>query len=184
MGHRRRRPYSSDAALPARRRLLRLHAANLSTRHFFVRARGFQDVRSGLSIGARTSLSGGARRRHRRVSRAAARPRSARARGRGRLCGRRTQRGATAFVARTWHCRCPPQQRFSRPSSISPRPASPLAPTAPAARCSTSESFGRAAQYYLGERDRCAPLASPLYADLQGLPPLLDPRRYGRNAAR
>jgi len=42
-------------------------------------------------------------------------------------------------------------------------------------RCAmfTSESFGRAAQYYLGDRDRCAPLASPLYADLQGLPPLL-----------
>jgi acetyl esterase/lipase len=42
-------------------------------------------------------------------------------------------------------------------------------------RCAmfTNESFGRAAQYYLGDRDRCAPLASPLYADLQGLPPLL-----------
>jgi acetyl esterase/lipase len=36
-----------------------------------------------------------------------------------------------------------------------------------------SESFGRAAQYYLGEGDRRAPLASPLYAELQGLPPLL-----------
>ena len=35
------------------------------------------------------------------------------------------------------------------------------------------ESFGRAAQYYLGDRDRRAPLASPLYAELQGLPPLL-----------
>ena len=42
-------------------------------------------------------------------------------------------------------------------------------------RCAmfTRESFGRAAQYYLGDGDRCAPLASPLYADLQGLPPLL-----------
>lgn len=36
-----------------------------------------------------------------------------------------------------------------------------------------SESFGRAAQFYLGERDRRTPLASPLYADLHGLPPLL-----------
>jgi len=36
-----------------------------------------------------------------------------------------------------------------------------------------SESFGRAAQFYLGDGDRRAPLASPLYADLQGLPPLL-----------
>ena len=35
------------------------------------------------------------------------------------------------------------------------------------------DSFGRAAQYYLGDRDRRAPLASPLYAELQGLPPLL-----------
>jgi acetyl esterase/lipase len=35
------------------------------------------------------------------------------------------------------------------------------------------ESVGRAAEYYLGEGDRRAPLASPLYADLQGLPPLL-----------
>lgn len=35
------------------------------------------------------------------------------------------------------------------------------------------ESVGRAAEYYLGEGDRYAPLASPLYADLQGLPPLL-----------
>ena len=43
------------------------------------------------------------------------------------------------------------------------------------ARCAmfTRESFGRAAQYYLGEGDRCAPLASPLYAELHGLPPLL-----------
>jgi acetyl esterase/lipase len=43
------------------------------------------------------------------------------------------------------------------------------------ARCAmfTHESFGRAAQYYVGDRDRCTPLASPLYADLQGLPPLL-----------
>ena len=42
-------------------------------------------------------------------------------------------------------------------------------------RCAmfTHESFGRAAQYYVGDGDRCAPLASPLYADLQGLPPLL-----------
>jgi epsilon-lactone hydrolase len=36
-----------------------------------------------------------------------------------------------------------------------------------------SESFCRAAQYYLGDRDRRAPLASPLYAELHGLPPLL-----------
>lgn len=36
-----------------------------------------------------------------------------------------------------------------------------------------SESFGRAAQFYLGDRDRRAPLASPLYAELHGLPPLL-----------
>jgi acetyl esterase/lipase len=43
------------------------------------------------------------------------------------------------------------------------------------ARCAmfTHESFGRAAQFYLGEGDRRAPLASPLYADLHGLPPLL-----------
>ena len=43
------------------------------------------------------------------------------------------------------------------------------------ARCAMfdSESFGRAAQYYLGDRDRRAPLASPLYAELHGLPPLL-----------
>jgi monoterpene epsilon-lactone hydrolase len=36
-----------------------------------------------------------------------------------------------------------------------------------------SESFGRAAQYYVGDGDRRAPLASPLYAELHGLPPLL-----------
>jgi monoterpene epsilon-lactone hydrolase len=43
------------------------------------------------------------------------------------------------------------------------------------ARCAMfdSESFGRAAQFYLGDGDRRAPLASPLYADLRGLPPLL-----------
>ena len=42
-------------------------------------------------------------------------------------------------------------------------------------RCAmfSSDSFGRAAQFYVGEGDRRAPLASPLYADLQGLPPLL-----------
>ena len=37
----------------------------------------------------------------------------------------------------------------------------------------THESFGRAAQFYLGDGDRRAPLASPLYAELHGLPPLL-----------
>jgi acetyl esterase/lipase len=36
-----------------------------------------------------------------------------------------------------------------------------------------SESIPRAAERYLGERDRRTPLASPLYADLRGLPPLL-----------
>lgn len=43
------------------------------------------------------------------------------------------------------------------------------------ARCAmfTSESFGIAAGYYVGQGDRRAPLASPLYADLRGLPPLL-----------
>ncbi|HET9447980.1 MAG TPA: alpha/beta hydrolase [Steroidobacteraceae bacterium] len=43
------------------------------------------------------------------------------------------------------------------------------------ARCAmfTPDSFGRAAQYYIGDRDRRMPLASPLYAELQGLPPLL-----------
>lgn len=42
-------------------------------------------------------------------------------------------------------------------------------------RCAmfTSESFGIAAGYYVGQGDRRAPLASPLYADLRGLPPLL-----------
>jgi monoterpene epsilon-lactone hydrolase len=55
-----------------------------------------------------------------------------------------------------------------------------LAATGESARSNSSrcamfmpESFGRAAQYYLGDGDRRAPLASPLYADLQGLPPLL-----------
>lgn len=43
------------------------------------------------------------------------------------------------------------------------------------ARCAmfTGDSFGRAAEYYVGQGDRCAPLASPLYAELHGLPPLL-----------
>ena len=43
------------------------------------------------------------------------------------------------------------------------------------ARCAMfdSESFGRAAGYYVGQGDRRAPLASPLYADLRGMPPLL-----------
>jgi acetyl esterase/lipase len=42
-------------------------------------------------------------------------------------------------------------------------------------RCAmfTPEVFPRAAQWYLGERDRRTPLASPLYADLHALPPLL-----------
>ena len=173
VGDCRRRPDSSDAALPARRRLLRLHAANLSPRHVFVRARGIQDVRSGLSTGARTSVSGGARRRHRRVSRTAAGPRSPRS-----SWSQATLRAADSAWRCCFRCanvafRCPPLPCSSRPSSISLRPASLLAPTAAAARCSRSESFGRAAQYYLGDGDRCAPLASPLYADLHGLPPLL-----------
>jgi epsilon-lactone hydrolase len=36
-----------------------------------------------------------------------------------------------------------------------------------------SRSFGRAAEFYVGDGDRRAPLVSPLYAELQGLPPLL-----------
>lgn len=44
------------------------------------------------------------------------------------------------------------------------------------ARCAMfdSRSFRRAAEFYVGEGgDPCAPLASPLYGDLHGLPPLL-----------
>jgi acetyl esterase/lipase len=43
------------------------------------------------------------------------------------------------------------------------------------ARCAmfTHEVFPRAARFYLGERDPRMPLASPLYADPRGLPPLL-----------
>jgi acetyl esterase/lipase len=43
------------------------------------------------------------------------------------------------------------------------------------ARCAmfTGEVFPRAAHWYVGERDPRMPLASPLYADLHGLPPLL-----------
>lgn len=43
------------------------------------------------------------------------------------------------------------------------------------ARCAMfdSEMLGRAARFYVGEGDRRDPLASPLYADLRGLPPLL-----------
>lgn len=42
-------------------------------------------------------------------------------------------------------------------------------------RCAmfNTESIPRAAQRYLGDADRRIPLASPLYADLRGLPPLL-----------
>ena len=35
------------------------------------------------------------------------------------------------------------------------------------------EMFIRAARHYIGDRDPRAPLVSPLYADLRGLPPLL-----------
>jgi acetyl esterase/lipase len=43
------------------------------------------------------------------------------------------------------------------------------------ARCAMFNSgmFDRAAQFYVGDRDRRMPLASPLYADLRGLPPLM-----------
>jgi acetyl esterase/lipase len=42
-------------------------------------------------------------------------------------------------------------------------------------RCAmfSSEVFARAADFYVGDRDKRSPLASPLYADLRGLPPLL-----------
>ena len=92
-----------DAALPARRRLLCLHTADLSRRHIFVRARGIQDFCSGLSAGTRTPVPGRARRRHRRLSRPAGESCCPASRGRGRLCGRRPQRGADAVAARTWH---------------------------------------------------------------------------------
>lgn len=64
-------------------------------------------------------------------------------------------------------------------------------------RCAmfTGDLFGRAAEYYVGAGDKRAPLASPVYADLRGLPPLLvhvgadetlldDSRRLVENAER
>jgi epsilon-lactone hydrolase len=55
-----------------------------------------------------------------------------------------------------------------------------LAATGESARANSSRcamftrgAFGRAADFYVGEGDRRAPLASPLYADLHDLPPLL-----------
>lgn len=64
-------------------------------------------------------------------------------------------------------------------------------------RCAmfTGDLFGRAAEYYVGAGDKRAPLASPVYADLRGLPPLLvhvgadetlldDSRRLVENAKR
>src|SRR5213075_3028038 len=44
-----------------------------------------------------------------------------------------------------------------------------------AARCAmfNGEDIGPSARYYLGAADPRNPLASPLYADLSGLPPLL-----------
>jgi acetyl esterase/lipase len=66
-----------------------------------------------------------------------------------------------------------------------------------ARRCAmfTGELFARAAEFYVGAGDRRAPLASPVYADLRGLPPLLvhvgedetlldDSRRLVENAKR
>lgn len=43
------------------------------------------------------------------------------------------------------------------------------------ARCAMfgADMFGRAAGFYVGDRDKRDPLASPLYADLHDLPPLL-----------
>jgi acetyl esterase/lipase len=42
-------------------------------------------------------------------------------------------------------------------------------------RCAmfSSELFPRGAQFYLGDQDRLTPLASPLFAKLEGLPPML-----------
>jgi acetyl esterase/lipase len=44
-----------------------------------------------------------------------------------------------------------------------------------ARRCAmfSGTDIGPSARYYLGDTDPCNPLASPLYADLSGLPPLL-----------
>jgi epsilon-lactone hydrolase len=44
-----------------------------------------------------------------------------------------------------------------------------------ATRCAmfSPDMFDRAAKFYVGDRDRRMPLASPLYADLHGLPPLV-----------
>ncbi len=53
-------------------------------------------------------------------------------------------------------------------------------------RCAmfTSESFGRAAQYYLGDRDRCAPACIAALRRSAGTAAAVDPRRCRRNAAR
>jgi monoterpene epsilon-lactone hydrolase len=64
-----------------------------------------------------------------------------------------------------------------------------------ATRCAmfSPEMFDRAARFYVGERDLRMPLASPLYADLRGLPPLMihagedetlldDSRRFAEHA--
>jgi acetyl esterase/lipase len=64
-----------------------------------------------------------------------------------------------------------------------------------ATRCAmfSPDMFDRAARFYVGDRDRRMPLASPLYADLHGLPPLVihagesetlldDSRRFAQRA--
>ena len=47
-----------------------------------------------------------------------------------------------------------------------------------------ARDVARVAELYLGDADPRTPLASPLYADLQGLPPLAYPCRRQRGAAR
>ena len=169
----RRRADSRDAAVSAWRRLLRLHAADVSRRSR-LRSRSQDSGRLRRTIASHPSI------RFRRDSTM----RSPRIAGCCRITLRNSSwsRATRRAAASAWRCccrcvsaafRCRPLQCCSRRSSISLRPESLRAPTARAARCSTSDSFGRAAQFYVGDGDRRAPLASPLYADLHGLPPLL-----------
>jgi acetyl esterase/lipase len=73
-------------------------------------------------------------------------------------------------VTKAFLCR-PPPSRF-RPGPISRSPAVPCGETPRPIRCCEPRR-ARLASYYLAGVDPRTPYASPLYADLTGLPPTL-----------
>ena len=94
-------------------------------------------------------------------------------RGRGRLGGRRPHGGDAARASRRAPAAAGGAACASRRGSISPAAAGAIESKAGVDPIVRQAGVAEMARAYLGTTDPRSPLASPLFADLRGLPPLL-----------